>query len=223
MSDSRTQLLQRLLTQAYPGGYLANLLTGMVPPAQAGTVPSIDVGGPRYNPAIAPGLPGSEFTPAGPVTQSGVAGPAAGTGLVPPPAPQTQWGGMLAQGAPLGGPGFVQPAPVGPETWGPSSPMAQFTPAAHQASLYRGLHGVAGAQLTADQLNAMSLAAAQAGRTTLNPQLAALYGRGTIPGFNVTNALQAPPATASRGAWQPNNVNFLAGQPAYNSSLGPIW
>lgn len=72
---------------------------------------------------------------------------------------------------------------------------------ATQAKNYRAQHGISNADDAAtDALNAESLAAARAGRTSFNPQLAAQYGQsqaaGTYgPQTNVVNALTAPTTT----------------------------
>ena len=67
---------------------------------------------------------------------------------------------------------------------------------AHHARIFRVAHGM-GTQADADVLNATSLAAERAGRTTLQP--------GPYAGGNALNALTTP-------QWQPNNANFLAQQ-----------
>lgn len=72
---------------------------------------------------------------------------------------------------------------------------------ATQAKNYRAQHGISNADDAAtDALNAESLAAARAGRTSFNPQLAAQYGQpqaaGTYgPRTDVVNALTAPTTT----------------------------
>lgn len=94
------------------------------------------------------------------------------------------------------------------------------------AAAYRAQHG-----LTTDDLNRQSLAAAQAGRTDFNPALAALYGGGNIPGFNVVNALTMPPPVqlppplppqAPAAPFQPNNLSYLAAQ-RQQAGLGGLY
>ena len=74
------------------------------------------------------------------------------------------------------------PVPAGAPTPTPSNLAAQ-------AAAYRAATG--GGALTTDQLNAQSLAAAQAGRTYLNPNVV------LQPGQNVTNMLTLPPTVQS--------------------------
>jgi hypothetical protein len=75
---------------------------------------------------------------------------------------------------------------------------------------YRLRHGLATADDSAatDALNAESLAAAQAGRTSFNPTLAAQYGQPQAAGVygprtDVVNALSAPPAASQVAQAQP--------------------
>lgn len=75
-------------------------------------------------------------------------------------------------------------------------------PVAAQARVYRINHGLATADDSAatDALNAESLAAARAGRTSFNPQLAAQYGQAPAAGVygprtDVVNALSVPTTT----------------------------
>jgi hypothetical protein len=67
------------------------------------------------------------------------------------------------------------------------------------ARRYRNAHGLS----DADALNAESLAAAQAGRTYLNPTLATQYAQRSaagVPDIDVVNALSLPPTGGSNSA-----------------------
>jgi len=175
----------------------------------------------------------------GPVTRGPAFGP------VPTAGPSVPVGTPPALSAPS--PGFQLGANVGtpipPASWF-STPAAAPTPSvtlapvnvtatrlppdpATAARNYRLAHGLGTAadRLTVDQLNQESLAAAQAGRTYLNPQLAAQYGQawgqpGMGPMPDVVNALQMPPAAvpvansnalAPSGGWNLHWLQGLAG------------
>lgn len=87
--------------------------------------------------------------------------------------------------------------PSGPSV-APTYNMPPAPDVATQAKNYRAQHGLSNADDAAtDALNAESLAAARAGRTSFNPQLAAQYGQQQAAGAygpqtNVVNALTAP-------------------------------
>lgn len=87
-----------------------------------------------------------------------------------------------------GGPSGAAVAPPGQPMPTPSQP-SQSQLLADQATAYRAYATAQRQGLTTAQLNAQSLAAAQAGRNYYNPALNA--------GGNVTNALTMPPTTAT--------------------------
>lgn len=101
------------------------------------------------------------------------------------------------------------PAPAGPVD-------RHDDPVAAQARIYRINHGISTPDDSAatDALNAESLAAARAGRTSFNPQLAAQYGQapaaGTYgPRTDVVNALSVP-TTATGTAYAQQQPIVLA-------------
>lgn len=122
-------------------------------------------------------------------------------------------------------PNTPQPATAGPvvgQTGTQSGPPVHATydmpPApdvATQARNYRAQHGLA-TQDDADALNAESLAAARAGRTYLDPALAAQYAQPLAAGVygprtDVVNALTMPPTTAQAPAQQAQNALLQQG------------
>jgi len=106
------------------------------------------------------------------------------------------------------GPGYGNGTPIaatGPATpYDYPKPLYNMPPAAaaNASRNYRAQHGLStAADNSADALNAESLAAAQAGRTYFNRDLAAQYGATPTAGFvgprtDVVNALQMPQTTA---------------------------
>lgn len=110
---------------------------------------------------------------------------------------------------------------AGQPGWGTTNPAAA-------AAQYRLQHGIGSAQeLTTDQLNAQSLAAAQAGRTSFNPQLAAQYGQPMAAGqygppTTVVNALSVPQQAPQMAAPVAANQNQLAGGAGYWTQPGAL-
>lgn len=118
---------------------------------------------------------------AGPGTSITASGPGYGSGTVIPATMPT---------APTYAPGVVD--------------RHDAASAANASRVYRAQHGLStAADNSADALNAESLAAAQAGRTYLNRDLAAQYGQTPAAGFvgprtDVVNALSMPPTTTGQ-------------------------
>lgn len=172
-----------------------------------------------------------------PTTPSGAL-PAAGPSYTDPTTLQSfssvpSTGAIIASG-PGYGSGTVIPQ-GSPSVPGSSGPVDRHDAAsAANARRYRQMHGLATADDSAatDALNAESLAAAQAGRTYFNPQLAQQYGQPMGAGqygprTDVVNALQtpqqgqqpimlAPTATAAQTQQPPINLlQYLPQQQRY--------
>jgi len=171
-----------------------------------GPVPTAGPGVPAGTPSVMPSsaLPGLMHVLSGPNMQVTNA-PTGSTVVAPAGGASGSW--TPAPAVPGGASGSWVPAtaPVGPvPTAGPPVPVGTPADPASAARNYRLQHGLGTAQdrMTADQLNAMSLQAAQAGRTYWAP--------GTVvgPGQYAPNLLQAPPA-APVAANPLTNVHWL--------------
>jgi len=179
------------------------------PGASAFNAPTIFNTPNPFVPTAGPGVPAGTPTPA-PVAAPGGFTPSPFGDLslnVGTPIPGTQYNPATAAT-----PSIVLPPQTITATRLPPDP-------ATAARNYRLTHGLGTAQdrMTTDQLNAMSLAAAQAGRTYWPP--------GTVvgPGQYAPNLLQAPPAAvaANTNALQPDNLHWWASQtPAQSPTSG---
>lgn len=96
--------------------------------------------------------------------------------------------------------------PAGAPTPAPSTPALSAQAAAYRQRNSMGQGGT-GLGLTTDQLNQMSLQAAQQGRTYWNPSM------NVQPGGNVVNALTTPPGAGTMvgNALAPGNASGAAG------------
>jgi hypothetical protein len=171
--------------------------------------PILDGRGNQYNPQTQQWSPIAQPSPALPSTTPGgimtdpttgyTAIPGTNTAATPAPAaaatqPPLNQATFSAAGVP-GLPG----SPSGPAVYGPAGePPARTTLPDLEvtARRYRDAHGLS----DTDALNAQSLAAAQAGRNYLNPQLATQYAQRSaagVPDIDVVNALSLPPPGGS--------------------------